>query len=286
MNLHVNEPCPCASGRRVAACCLRNGRLFPAAAHIVAPLGSYANPRCYARNLGGCSKTISIEHYISKSVLLLLSGGSELIPIDGFPWQRPDGPPSITVSKLGANVLCTLHNEALSPLDKIGRRFMENLLDIGPYYGKHPSGGPDKKVLINGHDIERWLIKLTLGLGLVLHPDWKPPLSWIRILYGKRQMPGSHGLVFDAPVGDITSPEKRIGVAPLYLGSNIIGVVALLNGFRFGLVMASAAPELGLFRPGSVTFRSVVTGQQQYLWLGWRAPHGTKSVNVDWHPGG
>ena len=75
----------------------------------------YSHARCYARAARDCSSKLSREHWISHGVLRSFSVDGRLY-ISGAPWL--DGAQvRLPTNALGANVLCTRHNNALSQLD-------------------------------------------------------------------------------------------------------------------------------------------------------------------------
>jgi len=115
------------SGEVIATCCGRSGRLFRAhkSTKPAGPQTFYSHRKCYARATRDCSDKISGEHYFSHTIL------EEMSPLDvikGFTW--PTGKSAAISSKSPtANVLCTRHNSALSPLDDRAGQFYRELVD-------------------------------------------------------------------------------------------------------------------------------------------------------------
>ena len=65
--------------------------------------GQYANPKCYARTLGQCSKGLSREHYVTKKLLEQLSGPyrpSNLVKVSNLGFQVPGEEGTYGVSSL------------------------------------------------------------------------------------------------------------------------------------------------------------------------------------------
>lgn len=251
---------------------------------MASPVGDYRHPRCYASILGGCSTKISLEHYISHSVLKLLSDSDGMLPVEGLPWLGPTGAMKIDAAKFGSNLLCTAHNEALSPLDEIGHRFFVAIADIPKYFEEQPTG-PDRRVLVNGHDVERWMLKIAIGLGSVVLPkskEWRPPRHWVRTLFGKRALTNG-GMSCIAPVGSLVPRDARIGFAPMFWNQvEFVGVLVIVGGVRFMLLMSDQAGEVDVYRPGSLRFSGRSSGVEQIVWLGWHSPYGAKSINLTW----
>lgn len=89
------------------------------------PKTNYAHAKCYAGVLNDCCKTISKEHYISKAVMDLM-GDMVKVTSPRLGFDAKELPPKA----IAANILCKRHNEALSPLDQVAKRFFSNLLNI------------------------------------------------------------------------------------------------------------------------------------------------------------
>jgi hypothetical protein len=152
---------------------------------------------CYAAPLRDCDgKGLTKEHYISEALLKLF--GKTFIA-DGFAWQT--GPRSLSPGALTAKVLCERHNSALSPLDTAIRNLYSALdrADTGQQAGDR---------LLDGEDVERWAVKVLLGLttsGNVLGANGKPerletvPEQWLRYLFGDEAAPQGCGFYY---VGD------------------------------------------------------------------------------------
>jgi len=66
--------------------------------------------KCYANSLGGCSGKLSGEHIVSKGIL------EEWVDVIGFSWCK-DEVKRLHKLSLVSNILCEVHNWALSPFD-------------------------------------------------------------------------------------------------------------------------------------------------------------------------
>lgn len=78
--------------------------------------------KCWAATLGGCSTTQSGEHYLSEGLW-----DSETITVRGL-WGEEEK--TIGFGSLNANILCTLHNSALSPLDAGIRKISDTIHEL------------------------------------------------------------------------------------------------------------------------------------------------------------
>ena len=123
--------------------------------------GEYRHPKCYANIRGGCSTTISGEHYISHSLIKLWTFDDPDLRFQPTPNYRVPVP--IKPKKFVANVLCTTHNNGLSTADQAALDFAKFLRDIAIRY-KNDAGdwGDAEEVTISGGDFQRWILKLLV----------------------------------------------------------------------------------------------------------------------------
>jgi hypothetical protein len=122
---------------------------------------NYKHPKCYANTRGGCSTTISREHYISHALIMLYAFDDPEFVFQPTPNYRI--PVSVRPKKFGANVLCTAHNNGLSDADAAALAFASFLRGIAIRYcnGAGDWGGPES-VVVSGDDFQRWLLKLLV----------------------------------------------------------------------------------------------------------------------------
>lgn len=152
---------------------------------------------CYASELGDCTGVLSGEHWISAAVLRLFAE-RDSVSIRGLPWLAGEAR-SVPIPRLRANILCKGHNERLSRLDALALVWARQLGVGVDGVVSHDSA---RNVVINGHEFERWLLKLLCGLGvsgnLAREGDairtWKPPLKWLRILFGHADFAAGEGI--------------------------------------------------------------------------------------------
>lgn len=121
----------------------------------------YRHPKCYANTRGGCSTTVSGEHYISHALIRLYTFNAPDIRIRPTPNYRI--PVEIRPKKFVANVLCTTHNNGLSDADQAALAFATFLREIALRY-KNGAGewGEPEEVEISGDDFQRWVLKLLI----------------------------------------------------------------------------------------------------------------------------
>jgi hypothetical protein len=108
-----------------------------------------------------CSQMISREHFISKTVLSILN--AESVRISGATWiptgQSLDLPPT----GLQANIVCTRHNSALSPLDTMAGKLFRDVDGIYDNLGRRRLSRRSIWHLFSGEELELWLLKTVLG---------------------------------------------------------------------------------------------------------------------------
>src|SRR5262249_23894410 len=136
---------------------------------------------------------ISREHYVSRAVLGLIEENG-VVAVSGAHWlQGKDR--CIPINVLKSKILCERHNCALSPLDVAAVQLYEALHSARLMHALHGvHGTPGCLLLGNGHDIERWCVKLMAGLlfsrsaRAPARPDGREPLrkTWVDFLFGNR----------------------------------------------------------------------------------------------------
>jgi hypothetical protein len=255
-DLSVEDHCPCGSKRRMRSCCFKNGVLRKSAATVTPnpPKTGRSIVGCYAAPLQDCDGKLSKEHYVSKAILekldarLLASGmpgGSRvaqhpLIPSTNLGHVRP--------SALAMHILCERHNNCLSPLDSEVTRLFVALDEISDEFKRYPTEERNRVSLFNGHDIERWLLKVcaamtTFGDRIPTDPPttFDLPVPWLETLFGLKPFEAEQGLYAPRTIGK--EYETQGGVSLGYIGreGRLVGASLELAGALFNLVMTPVA---------------------------------------------
>lgn len=192
---------------------------------------------CYASPLQDCSDGISREHFLSESILNRLNRNKNLT-VSGFSWQTAQEqvlPPNA----IAANILCERHNSTLSPLDAMAVRLFEALSQKGTKEKAEKS-----LHLINGHDVERWLLKVLCGLAASgnLEPeravDLDIPRSWLEILFSQREFPNGWGLYVCNQVGHKFGGPHGIAIKAISNLNHITGLGVEVCGYELVLSMS------------------------------------------------
>lgn len=215
---------------------------------------NYQHPKCYANLHGGCSTTISGEHYFSHSMIKLYTFNDPEVKImhnHGFGIPTGVSPKNFVV-----NALCVKHNTDLERTDAAALQFATFVRRIALNFlgGAGAWGGPEQ-ITISGDDLERWALKLLLNhaagkafsanQGRIHSPI--PPVA-IDYLLGKAVWPKGLGLcVAGDPRNEslkfdpFTKIEHTItdfwGAYPIlwHEDQTLGGGTVELNGYSFGL---------------------------------------------------
>jgi hypothetical protein len=205
-----DSPCPCGSKKPASRCCVtaKGFHKLRTATTPAPPRTGYSLSSCYAAPLADCSSKRSREHGISESLLRYLGAGSK-IKVAGLPWLG-EKERILSSDALASRILCERHNSALSGLDAIAVSLFEA-------FDEQNAVGSGKQLLhvFNGHDLERWLLKIlcaeacSKSFPIEGNLDLSIPKYWLEILFGQTGFPNHQGLYvcrsrghrFDGPHG-------------------------------------------------------------------------------------
>lgn len=292
VTLQPDEECLCQSGIRLRDCCGGNGQLFRAPAEIELPGNrtGYAHPRCYAKSLNDCSRDRSREHIFSKNILDKMGGP---LTVSGLAWMG-NKEMKLAANSLVANVLCKRHNTALSQLDTRAGQFFQELRAAEEYLASTTVGS--HFCLFNGNDMERWLLKVALGLSAA---NWAEHSSaeqkvknadyWVNILFGDAPFPDRFGLYTFAEIGYEAKALNSIQ-ASLISNTNdgIYGLEFVMVASKFVLPLTlfpdSFNPDSALaksvYRPGQLIMNK--KDAEVVLVFSWDKP-GSKAIVMEYH---
>ncbi|MCP5082324.1 MAG: SEC-C domain-containing protein [Alphaproteobacteria bacterium] len=158
-----DDPCPCLRGRKFRDCCYRPnalpiwdvGNLIPPG-----PVTGLSNERCFMKSAADCSAELSREHYISRSIISQLD---EML-VEGAPWMEEGEAKVYGKNALTARVLCTRHNNALSPLDYAAGQAFRQFHEAMDYVKKNSLARRPKHFLVSGDGLEFWGIKTLAAM--------------------------------------------------------------------------------------------------------------------------
>ena len=247
------------------------------------------HPECYARALGGCSREMSGEHYVSKSVLELVENRagqkSKSIRVTGLSFQQPGALQQLGISSLVGNILCKTHNSRLSPLDDAGKAMFTAMDCMND--GAGDQSLPERVLRVDGDGLERWVLKSMCG-GLYsgafkVSPTKTlrgncPPAEWLDILFNGADLPPGQGLLYmpRKPGETVTADEYVLKFEPIGSrdGDGIGGLRVWFLGFEFALLMANLMPGVPTMFDDAL-----------YWPAGLRAVESRTSVRLDWKGG-
>jgi len=258
----------------------------------------YAHPDCYAAELEECSTQISKEHYVSNTVLRLISLGEPCVLVRNLRFQSPETLEPIGISNLVAKVLCSKHNSDLSRFDCAGQSVFDGMDQIDSAAGK-PDTLP-ATILVNGDDLERWMLKTLCSCIFSRNipvsggslKSIRPPKSWLSILFDDGQFPPGQGLYVRAGTpGIVFSTEPSVLKVEVVSDVNdvVIGFTVWIFNFEFILVLTSLPSncpptlEYAHHRPKGI----VVHGSNIRIQIEWRTSDAGDELEVRWMgPGG
>lgn len=279
--------CICGGTRPALSCCLRKGGVWFKAPAIVGSIDSrtgFTHPGCYASATRDCSQHLSREHLIPESILRKQSS-SGMNEVSGFRangGQRGD----IPAKRLVSRVLCTRHNEALSPLDAESDRLFATLRD----FNRQTREAITESRLFSGDDIERFMLKCLCAMiasGNAWKVNWDGNLAidpqLIEILFENKPIDYFCGLRLLAPVGGQFAYSEHIGVAPTRMRppyDGVTGIMLIIGGFQF--VLSPTRPvgpsRRNYLRPGRITF--TVGNAVKSIILSWSDTRPHDTVNI------
>jgi hypothetical protein len=195
--------------------------------------------RCYLAGYGNCSDKITKEHFISRNILERLAplrfenaghffGGKQVVEVG--------------VDSFSAKVLCDAHNGALSPLDAAAGQTFQTIQALGA--DLLGVADPNRRLAAfyvgSGIDMERWLIKVFLGLVAAgkIRAESSRVLSLVELppelfdaMLGRAALPPPLGLYVAAYPGQ-QFPLSGLSFSTLQLtdGSDAVGGMMLRLG--------------------------------------------------------
>jgi hypothetical protein len=283
--------CPCGSGKPVVNCHLDiDGQLRKRLKSLKPPVPQtgFAHPSCYLSETRDCSREISREHYISRSVLEQL--GSTLRAM-GMPWLDNGQALETKVDNLTAKILCRRHNEALSPLDQEAAHFFSVIRKALIDLKRNTLSRKPIFHLVCGDAIELWMLKVACGQYFAVGSKERICLCethTIDLARVRRAFLGFHwdlrgGLYFAGGVGSRVDIKDEISVFPLIDDAEhrFCGTRIFLHGFGlkclFDARTTNPGPEIGLFkRPTELVLKR--REREHHIILTW--PPGTPQRSI------
>lgn len=265
--------CPCGSGLQAQHCHRASDDTWVAErppALITGPRTGYGNPGCYARSSQDCDEQLTREHWISDDLLERVSNDKKVIAVEGAAWQgKTPKQKTIGINSMSSKILCSRHNRALSPLDKVAAEFFtylrDDLLDMNWHTGMPPYF-PNGFTLISGPYFELWLLKVLWGaieagaLTVNGHVAYRFRLgvtaaTLTEILWRGAQWPKHWGMyVMLDRDADYWIKGNSVRVRPANVESEILGGYIQIGGFEYNISFESP-PVRRIYRPAAISFQ-------------------------------
>lgn len=281
----AHEPCGCGSNKPFGKCCLRDGsvKLREKSAHPPGPKTGISCPKCLFASENDCCGQMSGDHFISRSVLKVLSPMK--IGISGAHGTHVH---SLDSSSLKTKRLCRRHNTALSPIDAEAGRFFSAFAAINDAMtGRAPA---QRLFLFHGTDLERWLLKTAVmtyycGASEINPRTARLPAGYQDLFH--YTLPQPYGLYFrcGSSLGQFTT-EGAVTVALSTLENELAGVTVTLGGLELRLLLARPSATMLTqltYRPTTIGF---VNPSQAYAIAIAYAEPGDRSVWISREPCG
>jgi hypothetical protein len=193
------------------------------------------------------------------------ASGAIPIIVEGFEWLKGESR-EIGLQSLVGKILCTAHNNLLSPLDAEARRLFTALDKIAALIDVRQKlkARPVWKVIeyrVSASLIERWAAKTIIGTFCVAakRDVWKatgtpanqPPVPAVEAIFGHAAFPQPMGLYVALSVSEKRSYQDFVGVAPFRLEGQLVGAVMDFKIFRWVMWLYDQPPSRFTFQPES-----------------------------------
>jgi hypothetical protein len=241
----------------------------------------YSHPKCYLSFTNDCSSDITKEHYISDSLLKLLEHRNT-VKITGLRWIENQTFRLISKNSLTAHILCARHNNRLHDLDTEMLYFFEAVKKIEEVLKGKQKIRAYLEFSLDGHKIERWLIKLGCG---IIASNQVPGVDQVVVkpecydcLISGAEMPENWGLYFS---GENRQFDTSIDFSIRYASGELKALDFSVHNFvHTHLVLGRPGNPLafGTYRPHNLVFRSITSRVDHNIELKWLVDRGKLAV--------
>jgi hypothetical protein len=288
-----DDLCPCDSGKPSKLCCRTPLGWMKEPTRIAIKHGGRPLPKCYAHTLGSCGTVMTGEHAVSKSVLKVV--GQE-ITAKGLGWLADGETRDLRPEAFASNILCNIHNNALSPIDEEGTRFVQTMAQLKEEIARGVRQTVFK--IFSGEDIERWLLKVLIGgiasktfayldgKAVTLHQDLPDVARLVDLLFGRTPFAPPVGLYSLMPhKREISIHQGRgISMAPILSEAGVVGLqVTLIHCFMGFMTQNVGCPnseyESVVYRPRFFRFREA-GGVIRHIELTWKSGGSHQGIHL------
>lgn len=238
----LGKKCPCGSGNIADTCCWKGDGCWEKTpvGELVVKETTIVNPSCYLSRMSNCSAAISREHIISRNILEKIT--NDTLRFDNAAhFFGGKNQVEIGMDSFVSKVLCTIHNSALSPLDKAAGAAFQRIEELTKDMVSVLEKGYNLNSfhVASGIDLERWMIKVFCGLvaarkirsasGCIVQPSCLPP-ELLEALMGATILKSPLGLYMHSFPGQIRKSGLSFGTIMLSDGSDQVGGLILSLG--------------------------------------------------------
>ncbi len=231
---------------------------------LLKPKGSitnYSHERCYANKTKNCSTKISREHFISNNILEGFEENKK-VKIGGLPWQKNETFNLLSRESLVSNILCTNHNNLLSPFDSEMGEFYRTIVKYDKDFNiVNPT---NDTVNFCGEDLEKWMLKTVCAFvaskqitrnGVKVSCQLKE--KFIDILFNDAPFPENWGFYLKVPSNNVIQNYPSISFRPFTENNEVKAAEFLINNFILYLVLGEPNDSnlIGIHRPIGIEFR-------------------------------
>ncbi len=212
-----------------------------------------SNPGCYARHLCDCRGPVNREHVVSDSLLAEVWQGEKAGRVHGLTFlngKTQHDPAILGIKSLTAKILCTGHNNDLSPFDsEVTKLFRARERQVMA----EDSGNPvAENSYMDGNRIERWMFK-TLCNGLfsgnfpvpfeTSFVGQMPDDRTLKIIFRDDPFPAGWGVYVNCG-GHPLNANTVFRLAVVGAPEGIVGLRMWMLGCQFTLVLTDDREQL------------------------------------------
>ncbi len=195
----------------------------------------------------------------------------------------------IGINNLVARNLCVSHNSALSRLDDEAARFVAAVSE-----SNRRASSDEMQYLFSGHDLERWMLKVLVGLGvsgnlaskgMPSRSNLDPRVKLIELLEAPETWVHPMGLYFTQALGDRYQHRDEISFAALRSSDTaaLAGLLMDIHGLTFALLtypfpsLAGSGLDQRCYRPSTLQFRG---GRNHTIRISWLDPNFRAEIGI------
>ena len=222
---------------------------------------NYSHPKCYARSTNDCSDKISKEHFVSNNLLKDFEKDNK-VKVTGLPWIQAKTFTLSSRNNMVSNILCTNHNNLLSPYDSEAGTLNRCIRDFDADFNTPTPLNEERQ--FNGNYIEKWMLKTVCGLiaskqiaqngqrqNNILLKD-----VYVDILFNNAILPPFWGMYLKIPDNGQIHKFDCVSVLPMTANNEVKMAEFLFNNFVFNLLLGTPNdPKLcGIYRISKIHF--------------------------------